>query len=69
MGGEEEAIDQASAARRERLRALRAAKELLSTPDSDQPSDASKQDRKYLVQTIFFAMNVFQLKLFLTRLE
>ncbi|XP_078151691.1 cwf18 pre-mRNA splicing factor isoform X1 [Carex rostrata] len=46
MGGEEEAIDQASAARRERLRALRAAKELLSTPDSDQPSDASKQDRK-----------------------
>ncbi|KAJ3672266.1 hypothetical protein LUZ60_006987 [Juncus effusus] len=39
MTMEEEAIDQASSARRERLRALRAAKELLSTPDAgDDPS-------------------------------
>ncbi|KAJ3689175.1 hypothetical protein LUZ61_018339 [Rhynchospora tenuis] len=46
MGGEEEAIDQASSARRERLRALRAAKELLSNSDSDLPPDAPKHDNK-----------------------
>lgn len=32
---EEESIEQAAAARRERLKALREAKELLSTPDED----------------------------------
>jgi len=35
MSGEEESIEQAAAARRERLRALRAAQELLNTPDED----------------------------------
>ena len=33
MGAEEDAIEQAAAARRERLRALKAAQELLNTPD------------------------------------
>ncbi|XP_052180729.1 uncharacterized protein LOC127793946 [Diospyros lotus] len=35
MSGEEESIEQAAAARRERLRALRAAQDLLNTPDDD----------------------------------
>lgn len=42
MGGEEVSIEVAAAARREKLRALRTAQELLSTPDDDtdnQPQD------------------------------
>ncbi|EOY18712.1 Cwf18 isoform 2, partial [Theobroma cacao] len=35
MATEEESIEQAAASRRERLRALKAAQELLSTPDED----------------------------------
>jgi len=35
MGAEEDPIQQAAAARRERLRALKAAQELLNTPDED----------------------------------
>eukprot|EP00262_Sarcandra_glabra_P007715 TRINITY_DN20623_c0_g1_i1.p1 TRINITY_DN20623_c0_g1~~TRINITY_DN20623_c0_g1_i1.p1 ORF type:complete len:152 (-),score=57.00 TRINITY_DN20623_c0_g1_i1:306-761(-) len=35
MTSEEDSIEQAAAARRERLKALKAAKELLSTPDED----------------------------------
>ncbi|XP_062158997.1 uncharacterized protein LOC133866474 [Alnus glutinosa] len=35
MGPEEDSIEQAAAARRERLRALKAAQELLNTPDED----------------------------------
>ncbi|KAA8549645.1 hypothetical protein F0562_001337 [Nyssa sinensis] len=47
MSGEEESIEQAAAARRERLRALKAAQELLNTPDEnsvqleDKPEDAN----------------------------
>lgn len=33
MGDEEDSIEQAAATRRERLRALKAAQELLNTPD------------------------------------
>ncbi|XAR55206.1 hypothetical protein NMG60_11035207 [Bertholletia excelsa] len=40
MSGEEESIEQAAAARRERLRALRAAQDLLNTPDDDSSSQA-----------------------------
>lgn len=35
MAAEEDSIEQAAAARRERLRALKAAQELLNTPDED----------------------------------
>lgn len=35
MATEEDSIEQAAAARRERLRALKAAQELLNTPDED----------------------------------
>ncbi|KAL6997293.1 hypothetical protein U1Q18_007418 [Sarracenia purpurea var. burkii] len=35
MSGEEESIEQAAAARRERLRALKAAQDLLNTPEDD----------------------------------
>ncbi|GMY12730.1 coiled-coil domain-containing protein 12 [Fagus crenata] len=35
MGEEEESVEQAAAARRERLRALKAAQQLLNTPDED----------------------------------
>lgn len=42
MDEEEESIEQAAAARRERLRALKAAQELLSAPeDQDKPDDAN----------------------------
>lgn len=42
MGEEEESIEQAAAVRRERLRALKAAQELLSAPeDQDRPDDAN----------------------------
>ncbi|RVW69971.1 hypothetical protein CK203_052703 [Vitis vinifera] len=42
MGEEEESIEQAAAVRRERLRALKAAQELLSAPeDQDKPDDAN----------------------------
>uniref|UniRef100_A0A5B7BH85 Putative coiled-coil domain-containing protein 12 isoform X1 n=1 Tax=Davidia involucrata TaxID=16924 RepID=A0A5B7BH85_DAVIN len=47
MSGEEESIEQAAAARRERLRALKAAQDLLNTPDEnsvqlqDKPEDAN----------------------------
>ncbi|XXG60439.1 hypothetical protein AAC387_Pa04g2350 [Persea americana] len=41
---EEESIEQAAAARRERLKALREAKELLSTPDED--SKETDEDKK-----------------------
>ncbi|GFP94806.1 coiled-coil domain-containing protein 12 [Phtheirospermum japonicum] len=41
MGGEEESIEAAAAARRERLKALKAAQELLNSPD-DNPQDADK---------------------------
>lgn len=42
MTSEEDSVEQAAAARRERLKALREAKELLSTPDED--SIKSKSD-------------------------
>ncbi|XP_026664269.1 coiled-coil domain-containing protein 12 [Phoenix dactylifera] len=42
MTTEEDSIDQASSARRERLEALRAAKEYLSTPDDGPDQDESK---------------------------
>ncbi|GFP99091.1 coiled-coil domain-containing protein 12 [Phtheirospermum japonicum] len=45
MGGEEESIEAAAAARRERLKALKAAQELLNTPD-DNPQDADKEQEK-----------------------
>lgn len=35
MAAEEDSIEQAAAARRDRLRALKAAQELLNTPDED----------------------------------
>lgn len=42
MDEEEESIEQAAAVRRERLRALKAAQELLSAPeDQDKPDDAN----------------------------
>ncbi|CAA7391054.1 unnamed protein product [Spirodela intermedia] len=51
MGAEEESVEQAAAARRERLRALRAAKELLSTPDEESAAAAGNvSDRRVLVQ-------------------
>ncbi|EHA8589095.1 hypothetical protein COCNU_scaffold007984G000030 [Cocos nucifera] len=42
MTTEEDSIDQAGSARRERLKALRAAKEYLSTPDDGPVQDESK---------------------------
>ncbi|KAL3618116.1 hypothetical protein CASFOL_038437 [Castilleja foliolosa] len=45
MGGEEESIEAAAAARRERLKALKAAQELLNTPD-DNPQDAGNEPEK-----------------------
>ncbi|GAB2217697.1 hypothetical protein Drorol1_Dr00000901 [Drosera rotundifolia] len=44
MGDEEDAIEQAVAERRERLRALRAAQELLNTPDEDGARGESKDN-------------------------
>lgn len=41
---EEESIEQAAAARRERLKALREAKELLSTPDEDSGPNENKAE-------------------------
>lgn len=38
-GGEEESIEAAATARKERLRALKAAQELLNTPDDDTLTD------------------------------
>ncbi|KAL5982990.1 hypothetical protein ACLOJK_017070 [Asimina triloba] len=54
MGSEEDSIEQAAAARRERLKALRAAQELLNAPDGDSlpqetkgvESDDSEQENK-----------------------
>ncbi|KAL3655434.1 hypothetical protein CASFOL_001220 [Castilleja foliolosa] len=45
MGDEEESIEAAAVARRERLKALKAAQELLNTPD-DNPQDADKEQKK-----------------------
>ncbi|XP_010935583.1 uncharacterized protein [Elaeis guineensis] len=44
MTTEEDSIDQASSARRERLKALRAAKEYLSTPDDGPVQDENKEE-------------------------
>ncbi|XP_072993274.1 uncharacterized protein [Typha latifolia] len=44
MTAEEDAIDSASSARRERLRALRAAKEFLSTPDEGPAQNGSTRE-------------------------
>ncbi|XP_058097798.1 uncharacterized protein LOC131242874 isoform X2 [Magnolia sinica] len=44
MASEEDSIEQAAAARRERLKALRAAKELLSTPDEDSVPSENKAE-------------------------
>lgn len=41
MGAEDESIEQAVAARRERLRALRAAQELLNAPGEDSAAQAN----------------------------
>ncbi|KAG6778943.1 coiled-coil domain-containing protein 12 [Populus alba x Populus x berolinensis] len=41
---EEESIEQAAAARRERLKALKAAQELLNTPDADSAKTADDDD-------------------------
>lgn len=46
MGGEEVSIEVAAAARREKLRALRTAQELLSTPDDDNQPDNQPQDEE-----------------------
>ncbi|XP_059647229.1 uncharacterized protein LOC132293679 isoform X2 [Cornus florida] len=50
MSSEEESIEQAAAARRERLRALRAAQDLLNTPDEDsgQVEDNGTNDEENL---------------------
>ena len=42
MATEEDSIEQAAAARRERLRSLKAAQELLNTPDEDSAQVESK---------------------------
>ena len=42
MATEEDSIEQAAAARRERLRSLKAAQELLNTPDEDSGQVESK---------------------------
>ena len=41
---EDDSIDQAVAARRERLRALRAAQELLNTPDGDNKANDENEE-------------------------
>lgn len=46
MAAEDESIDQAVAARRERLRALRAAQELLNTPDEDAVQVGDKKNNE-----------------------
>ncbi|GAB2294471.1 hypothetical protein Dimus_028677, partial [Dionaea muscipula] len=46
MAAEEDSIEQAAATRRERLRALRAAQELMNTPDEDTNQAESKKDKE-----------------------
>lgn len=41
---EDEPVEQAAAARRERLKALREAKELMGTPDQDSAQNGSKAE-------------------------
>ncbi|KAL2936491.1 Coiled-coil domain-containing protein 12 [Bienertia sinuspersici] len=45
MAAEEDSIEQAAAERRERLRALRTAQELLQTPDDDSSQPNNSEDR------------------------
>ncbi|CAI9780465.1 unnamed protein product [Fraxinus pennsylvanica] len=45
-GGGEESIEAVAAARRERLRALKAAQELLNTPDTDAENDKYNQEQQ-----------------------
>ncbi|XP_047338546.1 coiled-coil domain-containing protein 12-like isoform X2 [Impatiens glandulifera] len=46
MSGEEESVEQASAARQERLKALRAARELLSTPEGNRSDDTDANNHE-----------------------
>lgn len=65
MGEEEESIEQAAAVRRERLRALKAAQELLSAPeDQDKPDDANPtMEEEWAFTYKFYMFSVLQAKL------
>ncbi|EXB92319.1 hypothetical protein L484_004639 [Morus notabilis] len=54
MATEDDSIDQAVAARRERLKALKAAQELLNTPDEDsvQVEDKKNSDNDSREETV-----------------
>lgn len=64
MAAEEDSIEQAAAARRERLRALKAAQELLNTPDEDSTQVEYKANDENGTNEEKWVYNMFSLWIF-----